>query len=466
MHRHALHRPPALLPRLRRRPRQDRARVAARRRGARGGRCPAADPLAPKKPHFAGEGEGASSTCSWPARRASSTCSTTSRSWRSSKASRCRRRSSAASATPSSAPTPPCSARGSSSPSTARAARSSPRCCRTWRRSSTTSAIVKSVHTDQFNHAPAQIFFNTGFSQPGRPSLGSWVALRPRRGDEGPAGVRRHVHRQRASAAARRNWSSGFLPTVYTGVRFRNQGDPILNVSSPPGVDAETAARHARPVGDAEPASGSTRSATRRSPRASPPTRWPSACRPSAPELMDLQEGDRRRRSTCTAATRTSRRSPGRACSPGGWSSAACGSSTSTTKAGTPTRDVAGNLQEQLRRRPTRPAPRWSRTSSSAACSTTRWSSGAASSAARRWSRSNPALGRSLGRDHHPQAFTMWLAGGGIKPGMTLRRDRRPRLPRRRGPRPRPRPAGDDPAPARPRPRDASPTATPAATSA
>ena len=35
------------------------------------------------------------------------------------------------------------------------------------------------------------------------------------------------------------NWSSGFLPTVYTGVRFRNQGDPILNVSSPPGVDAE-----------------------------------------------------------------------------------------------------------------------------------------------------------------------------------------------------------------------------------
>ena len=39
----------------------------------------------------------------------------------------------------------------------------------------------------------------------------------------------------------------------------------------------------------------------------------------------------------------------------------------------------------------------------------------------------NPALGRSLGRDHHPQAFTMWMAGGGIKAGLTLRRDRRPR---------------------------------------
>ena len=49
--------------------------------------------------------------------------------------------------------------------------------------------------TDQFNHAPAQIFFNTGFSQPGRPSLGSWVALRAGVRDAGPAGVRRHVHR-------------------------------------------------------------------------------------------------------------------------------------------------------------------------------------------------------------------------------------------------------------------------------
>ena len=43
----------------------------------------------------------------------------------------------------------------------------------------------------------------------------------------------------------------------------------------------------------------------------------------------------------------------------------------------------------------------------------------------------NPALGRSLGRDHHPQAFTMWLAGGGVKPGLTYGDNRRPRLPRR-----------------------------------
>ena len=57
-----------------------------------------------------------------------------------------------------------------------------------------------------------------------------------------------------------------------------------------------------------------------------------------------------------------------------------------------------------------------------------------------------------VGRDHHIDAYTMWLAGGGIKPGIDARRHRRTRLRRRRGPRPRPRPAGHDPAPARPRP--------------
>ena len=56
------------------------------------------------------------------------------------------------------------------------------------------------------------------------------------------------------------------------------------------------------------------------------------------------------------------------------------------------------------------------------------------------------------GRDHHPNAFTMWLAGGGVKRGHHARRDRRVRLQRRRRPRPRPRPARHDPAPAGPRP--------------
>jgi len=55
--------------------------------------------------------------------------------------------------------------------------------------------LVKSVHTDQFNHAPAQIFFNTGFQQPGRPSIGSWVNLRAGLRIPRPAGIRGDVHR-------------------------------------------------------------------------------------------------------------------------------------------------------------------------------------------------------------------------------------------------------------------------------
>ena len=97
--------------------------------------------------------------------------------------------------------------------------------------------LIKSVHTDQFNHAPAQIFLNTGFSQPGRPSLGSWVVYGL--GSEShdlPAFVVMSTGSGISGGAA--NWSSGFLPTYYTGTRLRNQGDPILNVSSPPGVDA------------------------------------------------------------------------------------------------------------------------------------------------------------------------------------------------------------------------------------
>src|SRR5947209_373617 len=97
--------------------------------------------------------------------------------------------------------------------------------------------IIKSVRTDQFNHAPAQLFLNTGFAQPGRPSLGSWVlyGLGAETQDL-PAFVVMSTGSGISGGAA--NWSSGFLPTVYTGVRLRNEGDPILNVSSPRGVDA------------------------------------------------------------------------------------------------------------------------------------------------------------------------------------------------------------------------------------
>src|SRR5262245_26318012 len=98
--------------------------------------------------------------------------------------------------------------------------------------------ILKAVHTDQFNHAPAQIFLNTGFAQPGRPSIGSWATfgLGAETSDL-PAFVVMSTGAGISGGAA--NWSSGFLPSVYSGVSLRNQGDPILNVTSPSGVDAK-----------------------------------------------------------------------------------------------------------------------------------------------------------------------------------------------------------------------------------
>ncbi|HKX61090.1 MAG TPA: DUF1501 domain-containing protein, partial [Verrucomicrobiae bacterium] len=98
--------------------------------------------------------------------------------------------------------------------------------------------LIRSVKTDQFNHAPAQIFFNTGFSQPGRPSIGSWVTYGL--GTESrnlPAFVVMSTGAGISGGVA--NWSSGFLPTTFTGVRLRNQGDPILNVASPKGIDTQ-----------------------------------------------------------------------------------------------------------------------------------------------------------------------------------------------------------------------------------
>ena len=96
--------------------------------------------------------------------------------------------------------------------------------------------IVKSVKTDQFNHAPAQIFFNTGFGQPGRPSLGSWCYM-VLASSRKLAGIL--VMSPAAASGRFNNWSSGFLPTVFTGVRFRN-GAIDTDVSSPAGRSQAT----------------------------------------------------------------------------------------------------------------------------------------------------------------------------------------------------------------------------------
>jgi len=98
-------------------------------------------------------------------------------------------------------------------------------------------AIVRSVHTTQFNHAPAQIFMNTGFQIFGRPSMGSWLTYGLGSESSDLPGFVVLVSGENDPDGGKACWGSGFLPTVYQGVQFRSSGDPVLYLSNPPGVD-------------------------------------------------------------------------------------------------------------------------------------------------------------------------------------------------------------------------------------
>ncbi len=275
--------------------------------------------------------------------------------------------------------------------------------------------LVRSIHTDQFNHAPAQIFLNTGFAQPGRPCFGSWVlyGLGCETRDL-PAFVVMSTGSGISGGAA--NWSSGFLPTVYNGVRFRNEGDPILNVSTPAGIDPQLQAeslelvrsinqRQLDAVGDPEIA---TRIAA-----------YEMAFRlqTSAPELTDL--------SSETQATLDSY-----GCDPAQPSFArACLLARRMIERGVrfvniyhegwdAHSDVAGNVRNNCA----------ATDQASAALVMDLKQRGLLNDTLVIWGgefgrtpmvESSQALGRSLGRDHHPQAYSMWLAGGGVRPGIT-----------------------------------------------
>jgi hypothetical protein len=99
-------------------------------------------------------------------------------------------------------------------------------------------AIVKSCATNLFNHAPAKLFMNTGSGQFGRPSMGSWVTYGIGSESQDLPGFVVLQSGPRGPRGGAVNWGSGFLPTTYQGVPLRGQGDPILNLSNPDGIDA------------------------------------------------------------------------------------------------------------------------------------------------------------------------------------------------------------------------------------
>ena len=99
--------------------------------------------------------------------------------------------------------------------------------------------LIRTLQTDAVNHAPAQIMMNTGSQQFGRPSFGSWTLYGLGSECEDLPGFVVLTSAKGTSGGAS-NYGCGFLPTMYGGIPFRSAGDPVLYLSNPKGIDAET----------------------------------------------------------------------------------------------------------------------------------------------------------------------------------------------------------------------------------
>lgn len=97
--------------------------------------------------------------------------------------------------------------------------------------------IIRSAFTDQFNHAPAQMMLYTGSSQFGKPSMGSWVTYGLGSENEDLPGFVVLVSGGKVPSAGKSVWGSGFLPSVFQGVQCRTTGEPVLFVNNPAGMD-------------------------------------------------------------------------------------------------------------------------------------------------------------------------------------------------------------------------------------
>lgn len=97
--------------------------------------------------------------------------------------------------------------------------------------------VIKSMHTDQFNHAPAELFVHTGFPQPGRPSFGAWTTYGLGSENQDLPGYVVLISSGTQPNGGKNSYSAGFIPSVYQGVQCRSKGDPVLYVSDPPGMN-------------------------------------------------------------------------------------------------------------------------------------------------------------------------------------------------------------------------------------
>jgi len=102
--------------------------------------------------------------------------------------------------------------------------------------------LVRSMHTDAFNHHPAQLMMMSGVPRFGRPSMGSWLTYGLGSESENLPGYV-VLTAGRGGSGGVSNWTSGFLPSTYQGVLFRDKGDPVLNLANPPGVSTDLQGR-------------------------------------------------------------------------------------------------------------------------------------------------------------------------------------------------------------------------------
>lgn len=99
--------------------------------------------------------------------------------------------------------------------------------------------FIKSMQTDQFNHGPAQLMVHTGQARMGYPSIGSWVTWGLGTENQDLPGFMVLLSGGRLPRVGKALWSSGFLPSVYQGVQCRSKGTPVLNIDNPEGVTAQ-----------------------------------------------------------------------------------------------------------------------------------------------------------------------------------------------------------------------------------
>ncbi len=280
--------------------------------------------------------------------------------------------------------------------------------------------FIKSLHTTQVNHAPAITFFLTGSERPGRPSMGAWLSYGlGNEADDLPAFVAMTSRDKEASCGQifyDYYWGSGFLPSVHQGVKFRGAGDPVLYLSDPPGISRETRrdmlddlaalnARHYEELADPEIVTRIAQYEMAYQMQTSVPQLADVATEPA--HILEMYGPDVQRKGSFAYNCLLARRLAERGVRfiqlmHAGW-------------------DQHGNLNTQLeiQCRDT-DAP-------SAALIRDLEQRGMLDETLVIWGGEfgrTPFLqgqrdAKNLGRDHHPYAFTIWMAGGGIKPGIT-----------------------------------------------